>query len=71
MGDKIVVWWKGWLRWGRVDRQVWAGRVGVRVEVSGEVLWRLLSKEEGEEIFGLLKGWKVDPQRLKDELREG
>ncbi|MEB3759494.1 MAG: hypothetical protein GSR81_01430 [Desulfurococcales archaeon] len=50
---------------------VGVGKVGVRVEVSGEVLWRLLSKEEGEEIFGLLKGWKVDPQRLKDELREG
>jgi len=22
------------------------------------------------EIFGLLKGWKVDPQKLKEELRE-
>ena len=49
---------------------VGSGKVDVRVEVSGEVLRRLLSKEEGEEIFGLLKGWKVDPQRLKDELRE-
>ena len=47
-----------------------AGGAGVRVEVSGEVLRRLLSNEEREEIFGLLKGWKVDPQKLKDELRE-
>lgn len=38
-----------------------------------------LDLKEGEEvdieikkksIFGVLKGWKVDPQSLKDELRE-
>lgn len=38
-----------------------------------------LSLKEGEEVeievkkrkmFGMLQGWNVDPQRLKDELRE-
>ena len=25
---------------------------------------------KGKSLFGLLKGWKIDPQSLKDELRE-
>ena len=26
--------------------------------------------EIGNEIFGILRGWRIDPQKLKDELRD-
>ena len=43
----------------------------VTVELPEEVVKRLALVSEGEsKIFGLLKGWEIDPQRLKEELRE-
>jgi predicted DNA-binding antitoxin AbrB/MazE fold protein len=53
----------------------------IRVRYENKVLKPLgeIDLEEGEEveielkkksIFGLLKGWKIDTQSLKDELRE-
>ena len=43
----------------------------VTMELPEEVVKRLAvgSKKESR-IFGLLKGWEIDPQRLKEELRE-
>ena len=57
------------------------GRVIVKAIFENNVLKPLdkLDQLEGEEveieltkksIFGLLKGWKIDTQSLKDELRE-
>lgn len=53
----------------------------IKVRYENKVLKPLgeIDLEEGEEveielkkksIFGLLKGWKIDTQSLKDELRE-
>ena len=43
----------------------------VTVELPEEVIRRLATGSRRESrIFGLLKGWEIDPQRLKEELRE-
>ncbi len=41
------------------------------IEASPENLRRLLPGEKRElTIYGILQDWKIDPQKLKDELRE-
>lgn len=38
-------------------------------ELSSEMIWEMSTKTKIV-IFGILKDWKVDTQKLKDELRE-
>ena len=41
------------------------------IEASPESLRKLLPGEKKElTIYGILRDWKIDPQKLKEELRE-
>jgi len=41
----------------------------VRIEIPEELLKEFNRRRELS-IFGLLKDWKINPQKIKDELRE-
>ena len=60
-------------RWGSSLGLVLPKEV-VRREVlreGDEVTLQVKKAQTVREIFGTLRGWRVNPQKLKDELREG
>ncbi|MEK6873549.1 MAG: AbrB/MazE/SpoVT family DNA-binding domain-containing protein [Nanoarchaeota archaeon] len=59
----------------------WGNSIGVvipkkviekeRLREGEEVFVIIESKNDLKEVFGSLKDWKIDSQKLKDELRKG
>ena len=41
-----------------------------RLKVGEEIIFNIKKKVAMKEIFGSLKNWKVDSQKVKDELRK-
>ena len=41
-----------------------------RLKVGEEIIFDIKKKIAVKEIFGSLRNWKIDPQKVKDELRK-
>jgi len=60
--------------------KIWGSSLGIvvpseivkkeKLKEGEEVIVEIKKKRKMQGIFGSLKGWKIDPQRTKDELRK-
>ena len=42
----------------------------ILIEVPARNVKDILPERKENRLFGILRGWRIDPQKLKDELRE-